>query len=85
MGPRFSIRSTLYALTAMAFFSLVIAQAVRGNAWGVGAVASVACLLAAFVPFAAWYGLVRLFGLLLGPQRLQRVSRVERDTLEAQP
>ncbi|MCA9239435.1 MAG: hypothetical protein KDA37_04515, partial [Planctomycetales bacterium] len=74
MGPRFTIRAALYALTGMAFFSLVLAQAVRGNPWGVGAVALVVFLLAAFVPYAAWYGVVRLFGLLLGPTPLEANS-----------
>lgn len=42
--PRFSLRALLIATAACAVFSLVIASAVRGQAWAIGVTAGLAGL-----------------------------------------
>lgn len=85
MGFRFSIRTALVVLTVGAGFSLVLAQAVRGQEWAVGAAAAVVCLLAAPVFYAATYLLVRLAGLMLGEGPADREAGAAHPVEEAGP
>lgn len=65
MTLRFSIRTALVALTLGAGFSLILAQAVRGEEWAIGVVIAVVALPAALLPCAAWTLVIRGISALL--------------------
>ncbi|TWT66311.1 hypothetical protein Pla123a_47050 [Posidoniimonas polymericola] len=59
MNFRFSIRTALIGLTLGAGFSLVLAQAARGEDWALGVVIGAVALPAALLPCAAWTLVIR--------------------------
>ena len=74
--PRYSLRTTLIAVTACAVFSLVVGQAVRGQMWAVVIAVGVASILVTLIVHALLFlmtaGLTRLVGSQQLPARTSR-------------
>jgi hypothetical protein len=64
--PRFTIRWLLLVTTVCAFFFLVVACAVRGDAWAFAVSLSVVSLAVAFLVFGAFFGFAFLVTSVVG-------------------
>jgi hypothetical protein len=62
--PRFSIRALFVVMALCALFSLVIASAVRGQPWAIGATAGVASLATMLVFHPLAFAIARYFARL---------------------
>lgn len=77
--PRFSLRTTLLAVTASSVLFLVLAKGASGRAWFIGMAAGGASVLVILSVHAAFYGAFTLLGRWLGVEEI--VARTSRGAI----
>ena len=80
--PRFSIRTALVIITAVAVLSLFAGQALGGRAWAFGITVAAVSIPAALAVQAAFFGLASAFSRLLGEERI--IAHTSRGGVRAQ-
>jgi hypothetical protein len=78
--PRFSIRTMLAMLTAVAVVSLFAGRALGGRAWALGLTAAVVSVPVALLVHAGFFAIGSAFGRLLAPEEV--VARTSRGGLQ---